>query len=166
MSSLFVFIVISVFSLSTAIYLYSLNGLFSWSGIISVLLLSIITWPALDITFFSSEEERDKMTGVHEHGKPNLIRLLAELLFLSRYVVYAITAYLPFIGFSFYTVLLTAIALSLTHTFEPININMIFHANRVGGVVGVLKHYCCLYIPSLIIVSFFYGLGLLIQKVL
>lgn len=162
MGSRFVFIIIAIISFSLAVFF---NGYFNglWGWITSLPLVTLVTWPALGFALFSSQKDVDKFTGVDKLEPPNPILLLIELVHFSRYVSYAVTAYLSFIGVQFHIVPLITIAVSLVQTFDIIRLNMLRCAKRGGGVVGILKHYQIFYIKDFIIVSFFYSLGYLFR---
>lgn len=166
MNSRFIPITAAIVSFMAAVFfIFYFDGLWRW--IIASPLLVLVTLPSLKIGFFSPQEEVDKLTGVDKFEKPiNPYLLLTEIIFFSRFVIYATTVYLSFVGFPFYIVPLMAVIVSLAKTFNPIRFNLMLVAKGKNGFVGVLKTYPYFYIQDFIIVCVVYGLGIVAQKVL
>jgi len=166
MNSRFVPITTAIVSFSVAVFfILYFSGLWRW--IIASPLLVLVTWPSLKIGLFSPQKDVDKLTGADKLEEPiNPYLLLIEFVSFSRYILYAVTAYLSFIGFPFYIVPLIAVVVSLAKAFNPIRFNITVSAKRENGVIGILKTYPYFYFQDFIIVSIVYGLGLLIQEVL
>jgi hypothetical protein len=166
MNSRFIPITTAIVSFMVAVFfIFYFNGLWRW--IIASPLLVLVTWPSLKIGFFTPQEEADKLTGADKLEQPvNPYLLLTEIISFSRFVLYAVTAYLSFSGFPFYIVPIMAVIVSLAKAFNPIRFNLMVAAKRKNGFVGVIKAYPYFYIQDFIIVCVVYGLGIVAQKVL
>tara|TARA_R110000782_G_scaffold191199_4_gene281047 strand:- start:1192 stop:1692 length:501 start_codon:yes stop_codon:yes gene_type:complete len=166
MNSRFVPITAAIVSFSVAIFfIVYFSGLWRW--IIASPLLVLVTWPSLKVGFLSPQEEVDKLTGADKFERPiNPCLLLAEIVSFSRYILYAVIAYLSFTGIPFYIAPLMAAFVSLAKTFNPVRYNLIVEAKGKYGFIGILKTYPYFYIHDFIIVCIVYGLGVLAQKIL
>jgi len=166
MNSRFVRVTTAIASFSIAVFfILYFSGLWRW--VIASPLLVFVTWPSLKIGLFSSKSDIDKLTEADQFEEPiNPYLLLIELVPFSRFILYAVTAYLSYTGFPFYIVPLIAIVVTVVKFFNPIRYSIVASAKRENGIVGILKSYPYFYFQDFIIVSVVYGLGLLIREVL
>ena len=164
MKSRFFYIIYACFFAAIAIFfkLY-FNGIWGW---IVSMPLAIFASLGFYAGLFLSEKDVDKLfkESADKDGPINLTLCLIELVYFGRYILYAVTVYLSFISFHFYIVPLISVVVSLVNTLDIIRLNMIRNVKMTNGIVGILKNYLFFYILDFIIVSFFYGLGLLISS--
>jgi hypothetical protein len=161
MNSRFVPLTSAVLSTLLAYFLIIyFDGLWRW--IIATPILFFVSWPSFKIGLFAPQSEVDKMTGQDKLEEPvNPFLLLIEIIYSSRYLIYALTMYVSFNGFPLYFIPLLALPNCLIKSLNPNRFNMIRDRKRGSGYYGVLKIYPYFYIQDLIIIGIFYGLGIL-----
>jgi hypothetical protein len=166
MNSRFVPLTSAIVSLLIAIFcVYYFDGWWRW--LIASPILVFISWPSFKIGILSPQSEVDEMTGADKLEEPvNSYLLLMEIIYFSRYLLYAGTMYLSFKITPLYIFPLLAIACCLIRTLNPIRFNMAKAEKRKNGFYGLAKIYPFFYMQDLIIIGVLYGLGILVRNVL